>query len=84
VIWTSTSRPTRWAHVTDANATIAVRSLTPANIGAATSAQGALAGTAMQTLTINSTDGSLIGTGTTTGTAPSFDLEVGTVDGGTY
>jgi hypothetical protein len=71
-------------HVTDANATVATRQLTPANIGAATAAQGSTADSAIQTLTLSSTDGSITGVGTSSGTTPSFDLEVALVDGGTY
>jgi hypothetical protein len=35
-------------------------------------------------ITINSTDGSISGTGTASSGSPTFDLEVATIDGGTY
>lgn len=50
----------------------------------ATSAQGATADTALQSITLSSTDGSITGVGASSGTTPSFDLEVGVIDGGTY
>lgn len=71
-------------HVTDANAVYTTRNLTPGNIGAATAAQGAAAATALQSITLTSTDGSITGVGVSSGTTPSFDLEVGVIDGGTY
>lgn len=69
-----------WGTITGTPTTLAGYGITDA----ATSAQGALADSAMQTVTINSTDGSITGTGTSSGTTPIFDLEVGTIDGGTY
>ena len=35
-------------------------------------------------ITVSSTDASVTGTGTTSSGAATFDLQVGTIDGGTY